>query len=143
MATTSSIHHELAQAWNNRDWNKLRELHHDEFTAIATDGRQLGGGPDAAVAEGRMWAEAFPDGKVEVRRVYTQGNTSIGEMVGRGTQTGTFMGVAPTGKRVEIHYCTVLDLRDGKVQRQREYIDTGAILTQIGVFTVPGRAAGA
>jgi predicted ester cyclase len=101
------------------------------------------GGPDTALRIAHMWADAFPDGTLEVRRVYTQGDVAIGEEVGRGTHKGEFSGVRPTGRPVEVVICRVLELRDGRVYRERQYLDMLSVLTQIGALKAPGRAAGA
>ena len=54
-------------------------------------------------------------------------------MIGRGTQSGEFLGVPPTHRSVEVHICDVIEMRDGKAYREREYMDMLAILTQLGV----------
>ena len=65
------------------------------------------------------------------------GDTVLVEFIGRGTHRGDFMGIAPTGRPVTIPVCNVLELRDGKIYREREYIDMANILVQIGVTRVP------
>ena len=39
------------------------------------------------------------------------------------------MGVAPTGRKVTVPICDVIDVRDGKVFAEREYFD----MQQLGV----------
>jgi steroid delta-isomerase-like uncharacterized protein len=143
MSSPTSIHREIADCWNRRDFDGLRSLCHSEYTYTGGDGNQMTGGPDAALDIAGMWASAFPDGRLEVRGVYTQGNVAIAEMVGRGTHAGHFAGVAPTGRSVEIVLCNVIELRDGKAYRERQYLDTLSVLTQIGAASAPGRTAGA
>ncbi len=142
MSLPASIHRDMADCWNRRDFNGLRNLLHSEYSYTGGDGQEMAG-VDAGIRMARMWAEAFPDGRLEVKRVYTEGNTAIAEMVGRGTQTGEFMGVAPSGKRVEVVICNVAEVRDGKVYREREYLDMLTILTQIGAAKAPAKAFGA
>lgn len=142
MSLPASIHRDFAESWNSRDFNKLWNLLHPEYTYTGGDGKEIAG-VDAGIRIARMWADAFPDGRLEVKRVYTEGNTAIAEMVGRGTQTGEFMGIAPSGKRVEVVICNVADVRDGKFYREREYLDMLTILTQIGAAKAPAKAFGA
>jgi steroid delta-isomerase-like uncharacterized protein len=141
MSSPTSIHQEIAECWNRRDFGGLRNLCHAEYSFTGGDGAEQRGGPDVAVGVARMWADAFPDGRLEVKRVYAQGNTAIAEMVGRGTHRGELAGVAPTNRPVEIVICNVLELRDGRIYREREYLDMHSVLTQIGAAKAPGRTA--
>jgi steroid delta-isomerase-like uncharacterized protein len=143
MSTAATIHREIADLWNQRNWDGIRDLLHPEYSYTGGDGKEMTGGPQVGLAIYKMFATGFPDGTLEVKHVYTQGNLAIAEMVGRGTQRGEFMGVAPTGKPVEIVICNVIELQDGKARREREYMDMLTILTQIGVVKAPATAKGA
>ena len=54
-----------------------------------------------------------------------------------GTHTGTWGGVPPTGKRVEGDVCNVMQFRDGKLVRERDYVNTLGIFMQLGVVQMP------
>ena len=47
-----------------------------------------------------------------------------------------------TGRPAEITICNVIELRDGKVYREREYMDMYTMMTQMGVVKAPATAAG-
>jgi steroid delta-isomerase-like uncharacterized protein len=141
VSTPSTIHREFSEAWNARDFDKIRSLYHSEYSYTGGDGHEVTGGPDIGIQVAKMWTVAFPDGRLEVRKTYTQGSTAISEMVGRGKQTGPLSGIAPTGRSVEVVICNVLELRDGKVYREREYLDMASIFEQLGVTSIPRRAA--
>jgi len=52
----------------------------------------------------------------------------------RGTHTGPFMGLDPTGKAVEVAGATFSEFdADGLVARDTHYIDLGALLRQLGL----------
>jgi steroid delta-isomerase-like uncharacterized protein len=138
MASANEIHRELLTAWNNRDFTRYRALLHPEYSYTGGDGKEMPGGPDVGVGVARMFATAFPDGKVEVKRVYVQGDTAVAEFQARGTHNGDLMGIAPTGKPVTVNVCNVIEVRDGKAYREREYIDMLAIMAQLGVVKAPG-----
>ena len=44
--------------------------------------------------------------------------------------------IPPSGRPVEVVICNVMELRDGKIHREREYVDLMSILTQIGAAPV-------
>lgn len=51
----------------------------------------------------------------------------------RGTHTGVFMGLEPTGHAVEVHGSTFSEFdAEGLVARDTHYIDLGALLRQLG-----------
>ena len=117
MANPSEIHGEMLDAWNRRDWGKMRSLFHDDYTYTGGDGKELVG-PDTGVEVAISYAEALPDGKAEITNVCVSGSTVVAEFVARGTHQGDLMGVTPTGKPVEIRVCNVMEIRDGKVYRE-------------------------
>lgn len=138
MPSAADIHKEIVGAWNDRNFDKLRTLLHSEYTYTGGDGREITGGPEAGIAVAQMYATAFPDAVLEIKRVFAQGNTAIAEMHARGTHKGELMGIAPTGRHVEIDICNVVETRDGKAYREREYMDMLAIMNQLGVVRLPG-----
>ena len=137
MASPADIHREFLEAFNRRDFEKIRSLFHPQYTYTGGDGQEMTGGPDVGVGIVQMWASAFPDARLAIRRVYELGDVSIGEFSYSGTQTGEFMGIAPTGKRAQGIVCNVLEHRDGKVYREREYMDAMHLLSQLGVTQIP------
>jgi predicted ester cyclase len=52
-----------------------------------------------------------------------------------GTHEGEFLGIAPTGRRVELDLCLVFRFGgDGLVDEEVIYSDGGAMLQQLGVL---------
>ena len=140
MSNAASIHRELLDAWNRRDFQTYRSLLHPDYSYTGGDGKELTGGPDTGLGVARMYAEAFPDATTEIKKVVVQGDTAVAEFVARGTHKGDLMGVKPTGKRVEITICNIIELRDGKAYREREYMDTLAMFSQLGINRFPEKA---
>jgi predicted ester cyclase len=54
-----------------------------------------------------------------------------------GTQRGQWGPLPPTGKRVAFDEIVILQIRDGKVLRQRGIVDNLAALRQLGVVPTP------
>ena len=140
MSDPATIAREYLEGWNRRDWALWSELLHPDYTYTGGDG-QLQKGPQAGMDIGQMFATAFPDGKLEIRRIHTASdNVAIAEFIGRGTHTGDLMGIAPTGKRMELPVCFVIEVRDGKIYAEREYMDMLHMMQQLGVAPVPATA---
>ena len=136
MASPSNLQRECFEAWNRRDFEKMRQLLHANYIYTGPEGGEQTG-PDAALKIARMWATAFPDGKIEIKKIVAQSSISICEYIGRGTHNGELMGVKPTGKSVELRVCNIIEARDGKIFRAREYMDLLSLMTQLGAVTLP------
>ncbi len=59
--------------------------------------------------------EAFPDMRVTVEEVIAEGDTVAARVTMRGTHQGEFMGVAPTGKQVEVRAIDMFRIANGKI----------------------------
>ena len=95
-------------------------------------------GRDALVAIATTFFTAFPDMSYEVRSVIEQGNVVVVEGATKGTFTGPMMTadgeVPPTGKSFEAPLVAVCELSGtGLIAASREYYDTAAFATQIGL----------
>lgn len=132
MPLTLEIAQQFTSAWNRRDFQSCRDLCHPDYVYAGPDGKELTGGPEVSTNVAQMYTNAFPDAILTIDRAYPQEGLVVVEMTGRGTHKGPFMGHAPTGKRVEVKICSVLEIRDGKIRREREYFDLHTMLTQIG-----------
>ena len=133
MPDAASIVRDYLETWNRRDWARFREFFHQEYTYIGGDG-QLQKGPEAGVAVGQMFATAFPDGRIEFRHVHAVSErVAVAEFTGSGTHTGELMGIAPTGRRMTLPVCTIIEVRDGKIYAEREYMDMLHLMQQLGV----------
>jgi len=140
MSTPSTIHREMLDAVMHRDLERLRSLLHPEYTYTGADGIEHAG-PDAGVAVPEMYLAAFSDLEMELKALYTQEQMAIAEFVCRGTHTGELLGMPPTGKRMQLNVCNVVEVRDGMCYREREYYDAMSMMVQLGLVAVPGRAA--
>jgi len=137
MSDAASVAREFLDAWNRRDWETFRRVLDDQYTYTGGDG-QTQQGPEAGVAVGRMFATAFPDGRIEFQHIHSAGDTAVVEFIGRGTHNGDLMGIAPTGRQMSINVCTVLTVRNGKIATEREYMDMLHMMQQLGL--VPAAA---
>ncbi len=88
-----------------------------------------------------MYRTAFPDDmKLDVQKIHAAGDTAIVEFIGKGTHRGELAGIAPTGRKVELPVVTILEIKDGKVHTEREYMDSGYLMQQLGVVPAPATA---
>ena len=62
---------------------------------------------------------------------------AVVEFLNRGTQTGTLQSslgdFPPSGRRMEVRYCSVMRVENGKVVEGRDYYDSASIARQLGL----------
>jgi predicted ester cyclase len=125
------------QVWNRRALDRIPEFYAPEYVA---DYR-----PYAPVREGhaairgmveRAW-EAFPDYHEELHEIIAEGSFVVARFTISGTQAGPWGVLPPTGRTVSFDEIVILELRDGKVVRQRGIPDNLTALRQLGVLPAP------
>jgi predicted ester cyclase len=57
----------------------------------------------------------FPDYQWDLQEVVVEGNTLAARLIGRGTHTGSFAGIAPTGRKVTVQELVHYRIADGKI----------------------------
>lgn len=135
-SASEKIARDYFDAWNRRDFDHARSLLRPDYIYSGGDGKQQKG-PEAGIAVGQMYATAFPDGKLKIDRLYAAGDSVTVECTATGTHKGDLMGVEPTGRKVEVPVCTILELQDGKIRAERQYTDLLHVMRQLGVITAP------
>jgi len=85
-----------------------------------------------------MYFAAFPDIELTLEDLIAEGDKVVGRITGRGTHQGDFMGITPTGKRVEATAISVMRLQGGRLTEEWEQIDMLGMLQQLGAVPAPG-----
>jgi steroid delta-isomerase-like uncharacterized protein len=123
-------------AYNEKDWNTLRvnvtpDLIYDE---VATQRKVQGINEVIALWQG--WATAFPDSRATFNNAVVNGNTVVLELQWQGTHRGPLQTpnapIPPTGKRIDIRACMVVELAGEKAKTQRHYFDMATLMQQLG-----------
>lgn len=139
MSDPASIAREYLESFNKRDWDKMRSLFADGYSYTGGDGEKQVG-PDAGVAVAQMFSGAMSDAKIDIKSIHVAGSTAIVEFQGSGTHDGELMGIAATGKKVTMPVCMVVDIKDGKIAAEREYMDMAHMMQQLGVMPAAATA---
>jgi steroid delta-isomerase-like uncharacterized protein len=135
MTDLASIAREYPQAAASRDFEKVRQMYHPQYTYIGPDGQRQDA--DGAIAGCGMFTTAFPDLKAEIWQTHAVGDIVIVEFGVTGTHRGEMMGLAPTNRKMSMRLCKVLEFHDGKIYAEREYFDMAHLMQQLGVATGP------
>jgi predicted ester cyclase len=137
---TSEQYMQIARRWFTDGWTGNLALAGGIFGEdVRTNGVQVGvAGPVGRIRE-RL--TAFPDLTTSIEDIFVSGDKLAVTLMWRGTHTGSYGGVAATGKPVEVRDTAIWHFRDGKVVEILTLQDQFAILKQIGYLPESVHAA--
>jgi steroid delta-isomerase-like uncharacterized protein len=112
---------------STRDFDRAEEI----VDASAPDNEFLPDDPPAKLTETFKVTfsearQAFPDMRVTVEDMIAESDTVAARITMRGTHLGEFMGLAPTGKRVEVRAMDMFRIADGKIVEHWGHADNPA-----------------
>jgi predicted ester cyclase len=102
----------------------------------------MGTGPEAFKQTRVMMYAGFPDLRWTIEEMIAEGDKVAERLTARGTHEGEFMGVAPTGKRVEFQGIATVRIREGKISENRGMPDMLGLMRQLGAVAVPKQTTG-
>jgi steroid delta-isomerase-like uncharacterized protein len=84
---------------------------------------------------------AFPDYHVDVEDMVAEEDKVVARLSTSGTHQGEFMGIAPTGNRVEVSGIEILRIAEGKIVELWANFDDLGRMRQLGAIPEPGQQA--
>jgi steroid delta-isomerase-like uncharacterized protein len=129
----------LIEAYNDRNWEKAKASITPDFVYDEVATRRKLTGADETLEAWKGWAQAFPDSKGSFQGTHVaEDGTVVLEVTWTGTHQGPLQTpkgpIAPTGRRIEIRACAVVEIAGEKARTQRHYFDMATLLQQIGVM---------
>ena len=124
----------------DHDWDRCLATFADvpRYEIVATG--QVHEGAEAVVAYHQGQRTAFPDQRHEhVRMHVADDDTIVSEFDLLGTNTGEFLGLAPTGRSFRVPVIAVFTFEGDRITNERVYLDTASMLAQIGRLDVLAR----
>ena len=76
----------------------------------------------------------FSNRTFTVKTMFADGEKLVKHWQFKGTHTGDFAGIKPTGKKVDIEGCTIAKIVDGKIVEEQDFMDNMSFLQQLGVI---------
>lgn len=122
---------QAARRWFTAGWTGDLAMASRIFSEdLRINGVQVGvAGPVSRI---RDRLAAFPDLTTAIEDMFASGDKLAVTLTWRGTHTGSYGGIAATGKPVEVRDTAIWHFRDGKVTEILTIQDQFAILKQIG-----------
>jgi len=129
--TIRRIYDEL---WNERNLGVADELIAEDATNYDTGVVPMPFGPEEMKGTVRMVTAAFPDNRHEVDEVMVDGDRVVLRCTLKGTHEGPFMGIPPTGRKIEVTEIHMYRLADGKAVEHRVGRDVLGAMRQLGII---------
>jgi len=73
--------------------------------------------------------------------VFGQGDKLVKHWNFKGTNTGEFFGMPPTGNSVDIDGTTLVTMKNGKIAQEQDFFDNMLFLQQLGIVSSPDNMA--
>ena len=96
-------------------------------------------GPESLTAAVNWLSAAFPDVHMAIDDVLAEGDKVVLQTTMSGTHQGTFMGIAPTGRRFAQRQVHVLRIKDGKAVEHWALRDDLGFMQQLGAAPAPAK----
>jgi steroid delta-isomerase-like uncharacterized protein len=106
-------------------------VEHEEFPGITRD-------REGVKQFFAMFKGAFPDATFTAEQVLAEGDLVAARVTVRGTHLGEFMGVAATGKPIEVQAIDIVTFADGKGTAHWGVFDAMAMMEQLDAMPEPG-----
>ena len=81
-----------------------------------------------------MFRSAFPDMRMETHEMLADGDLVSVRATCTGTHQGEFMGMPPSGKRIEVELFDMLRIRDGQATEHWGLLDVMTMMQQLGAI---------
>jgi len=91
-------------------------------------------GIDSARAMYANYVNGFSNIKFTIVDVFGQGDKLVKHWNFKGKHTGTFFGIPPTGKEVNVEGATLVKMRGGKIAEEQDFFDNLAFMQQLGLM---------
>jgi hypothetical protein len=121
----------IEEVWNAGNLDVADEIFDPQATTPGIP--QLPPGPEGAKVVARMFKAAFPDFHITIEDLVASGDRVAARFSQTGTHQGPFMGVAPTGARVQFGEIGIVRVAGGKVVESWYESDMLSLYQQLGI----------
>ena len=130
----------IARRFLDELWNQSNFGFVDQLLASDYDGHSstVIRGPEGTMAFVPRLRNAFPDFQFSILGQIAEGDEVATRWTIRGTHTGEFQGVPPSGKPIEMTGITIFRIANGKLIEGWTNEDLLGLLQQLGAVPVPG-----
>lgn len=131
----------IDEAWNKGNLQVLDDLVAQDY--VNHDSMNQSKGLQGLKDTIMKYRSAFPDCRMDIEEMISFGDDVVVRWRYSGTHKNAFEGIAPTGRRATGTGMSIQRFAGGKLRETYSNWDALGLLQQLGVVTLPGRAAAA
>ena len=79
------------------------------------------------------FTNGFSNADFKIVAIFGKGDKIVKHWRFKGTHSGDFFGIPPTGKSVDIEGTTIAIMKDGKIAQEQDFMDNLAFMAQLGI----------
>jgi len=80
------------------------------------------------------WLMSFPDLRFNIEQMIAERDRVVSQLVMEGTHQGNWMGISPTGKRLQIRMITIHRIENGKIVEDWVLVELLGLFQQLGAI---------
>jgi steroid delta-isomerase-like uncharacterized protein len=126
--------HYYEEIWNRGRLEVCDELIAPDYVNHSAPMPDLPPGPEGLKQTVAAVRRAFPDLHYTIEDMVLGGDKAALRVTMRGTHRGDFLGVAPTGRKIEVQELQIEHLRDGQIVAHWHQIDDLGLQRQLGLL---------
>ena len=131
----------LEDAWNKHNPAVVDEIYAADFVDRSPEIPGIPPTRDGLKQFMGVYLRAFPDTNITVEDQLVEGDRVVTRWTGRGTQTGEFMDMPPSGKSVAVPGVQIDRFSGGKIVESWALFDQLGMLQQLGAIPAPSQPA--
>jgi steroid delta-isomerase-like uncharacterized protein len=133
-ADWEQIGRDTTEIWNNGRFDLVDRVVAPEYVRHDPAFPDEVRGPEGYKRYVKAMMEPFPDGTLSVEDaiIGLGGDKAVVRYIWRATHTGDFMGIPPTGKKVELAGISIMRAEDGKLVECWDGYDSLSLMRQLG-----------
>jgi len=118
---------------NKREIDRINETSFDAEVVLVSSPENIVG-IQAVKDFYQNYLTGFSDMTITYLDVFGQGNKIVKHWRFEGTHTGSFFGIPASGKMVNITGVTLVEMKDGKIAKEENFLDNLAFYQQLGIL---------
>ncbi len=136
-AANLEIGRAVYDAFNQRQFDRALALCDEKCVISVIPTGQSYRGPNGMREFMQGWVNALPNCQVALRHQYATETGVVNEFHGHGVHSGVLKtqqgNIGPTQKTLDLDFCEVWEITDGKIQSIRAYFDVATMMRQLGL----------
>jgi steroid delta-isomerase-like uncharacterized protein len=127
----------LYEEYNKGNIEIFKDLYAPDYGFYSPSNSPKPRSREETIESAKMIFRAFPDSVWNIEELLAGGDRVIVRFVYRGTHQEEFMGIPPTGNKIEVSGIIIIRIKNGKILEEWEDADSLGFMQQLGMELKP------